>query len=193
MEQPLENEPLAPEDVAGSRQVLVQPPGTTGASNSQALKIAAVTTLVCILLSAQAFTAYMVIDQKQQIHELQTSNDKLERQMFARPRVASHNMVMPMDSLPLMDVFNDEKEAETPKPAVTPPSVETQLRELTEDHQLPEMSPSVLTNLETLRRQITENDWKSFKSWLRFWMIFQKAQTPAPTPEPGSGHYVEEW
>lgn len=50
-------------------------------SNSRALKIAGLTTLACLLLASQVFTAYMVFDQKQQIHNLQKNSERMGKQL----------------------------------------------------------------------------------------------------------------
>lgn len=50
-------------------------------SNSRALKIAGLTTLACLLLASQVFTAYMVFGQKQQISALQTNSERMGRQL----------------------------------------------------------------------------------------------------------------
>lgn len=192
MEHASEDAPLAAETRTESQQVLVQPSGASGNSNARALKIAGITTLVCLLVSAQVFTAYMVFDQKQQIQGLQTTNQKLEKQMTIRSRVVPQKMVMPIESLPLFDFTVDGK---TPQPTkveppkkqqdVAPPTVEEQLRELIQDQDIPQMNQSFMANLQTLKQEVPEADWKSFESWLRHWLIFQMAQkTPAPTSEP---------
>lgn len=51
-------------------------------SNSRALKVAGLTTLACLLLASQAFTAYLVLDHKQQIHNLQKNSEKVEKQLM---------------------------------------------------------------------------------------------------------------
>lgn len=50
-------------------------------SNSRALKVAGLTTLACLLLASQVFTAYMVFGQNQQIKDLQSKNDNVKRQL----------------------------------------------------------------------------------------------------------------
>lgn len=43
--------------------------------------MAGLTTLACLLLASQVFTAYMVFNQKQQIHTIQKNNEKLGKQL----------------------------------------------------------------------------------------------------------------
>lgn len=50
-------------------------------SNSRALKIAGLTTLACLLVASQVFTAYTVFSQKQQIHTLQKNSDRINKQL----------------------------------------------------------------------------------------------------------------
>lgn len=50
-------------------------------SNSRALKVAGLTTLACLLLASQVFTAYMVVSQKGQINSLQKNSEKMGKQL----------------------------------------------------------------------------------------------------------------
>lgn len=54
-------------------------------SNSRAFKIAGLTTLACLLLASQVFTAYTLFGQKQQIHTLQKNSDRMSRQLTRTP------------------------------------------------------------------------------------------------------------
>ena len=158
MEHSSEEAPLAADSRAGSEQVLIPASGTPGGSNGHALKIAGITTLVCLLVSAQVFTAYMMFDQKQQIQDLQATNQRMEKQVSLRSRVSPQKMVMPMASMPLLD-FSDDSNAPnptTPKEAPklnktpSPPSVEEQLMDLMKDLELPHFNKTFLANLQTL-------------------------------------------
>ncbi|KAJ0002487.1 hypothetical protein NQD34_007636 [Periophthalmus magnuspinnatus] len=195
MEHASEDAPLAADSRAGSEQVLVMPSSPTSTippyvwfnrgSNSHALKVAGITALVCLLVSAQVFTAYLVFDQKQQIQGLQTNNQKMERQMTLRSRGKEvfrtkwkrtpQKIMMPADSLPLLDFSSDEM-----TPQNTPKSESPKVSSLCyyPDHELPEMNESFLANLQTLKQRVSETDWKSFESWMRYWLIFQMAQKP---------------
>ncbi|KAJ0050204.1 hypothetical protein NL108_014051 [Boleophthalmus pectinirostris] len=194
MEHASEDAPLARDSGTGSEQALVVPTAPRRGSNSHAVKIAGITTLVCLLVSAQVFTAYMVFDQKQQIQGLQTSNQRLEKQMGQRPRESLKKIVMPANSMPILDFFDDGKspqnspKAEPPKQDVAPPSVEKQLQELMKDQDFPQMNESFLANLQTMKQKVSETDWKSFEAWMHYWLIFQMAQkTSTPTPQPDGG------
>lgn len=50
-------------------------------SNKRALTVAGLTTLACLLLASQVFTAYMVFNQKQQIHSLQKNSERMGKQL----------------------------------------------------------------------------------------------------------------
>ncbi|XP_024139988.1 CD74 molecule, major histocompatibility complex, class II invariant chain a [Oryzias melastigma] len=185
-----EDSPLAREDGMGSDENLVPRVVSRGGSNSRAFKIAGLTTLACLLLASQVFTAYMVYNQKQQIHTLQKNSERMGKQLTrASQVVAPARMAMPMNSLSLVSDFSED--AKTPliklqDTAVV--SVEKQLMDLMQDVSLPKFNETFLANLQTLRQQINESEWQTFESWMRNWLIFQMAQKtpPAPTPQPAS-------
>ncbi|XP_038132841.1 CD74 molecule, major histocompatibility complex, class II invariant chain a [Cyprinodon tularosa] len=103
-----EDAPLARGSVSGSHEVLVNA-GPRGGSNSRAAKVAALTTLACLLLASQVFTAYMLFDQKQQIHTLQKTSERMGKLMTRTSQVAAPaRMAMPMNSLPLQMDFTEE-------------------------------------------------------------------------------------
>ncbi|XP_031175357.1 CD74 molecule, major histocompatibility complex, class II invariant chain a isoform X2 [Sander lucioperca] len=184
MAQSGEDAPLARGSLAGSEEVLVAPAGPTGGSNRRALKVAGLTTLACLLLASQVFTAYMVFDQKQQIHSLQKNTDRMGKQMTrSSPAVAPMRMQMPMNSLPLLMDSTLDQDTTTPMTKLqdTLVSVETQLKDLMQDSQLPQFNETFLANLQSLKQHVNESEWKSFESWMRYWLIFQMAQqSPAP-------------
>ncbi|MEQ2282967.1 hypothetical protein AMECASPLE_006293 [Ameca splendens] len=189
-----EDAPLARGSTSGSHEVLINNAGPTGGSNSRALKIAGLTTLACLLVASQVFTAYMVFDQKQQIHTLQKSSERIGRQMTRTSQgVAPARMAIPMNSLPLQMDFteDDSKSSETPliklqDTAIV--SLEKQVMDLVKDVSLPQFNETFLANLKSLKQQINDSEWQSFESWMRYWLIFQMAQQkPAgPTPQPAS-------
>lgn len=41
--------------------------------------------LACLLLAGQAFTAYMVFNQRGQIHDMEKTNDNMRKQLRNRP------------------------------------------------------------------------------------------------------------
>lgn len=59
-------------------------------SNSRALKIAGVTTLICALIASQIFTAVIIFDQNKQIEELNKKSDRLGRDITRGPKGTKH-------------------------------------------------------------------------------------------------------
>uniref|UniRef100_A0A3Q4AIG3 Thyroglobulin type-1 domain-containing protein n=1 Tax=Mola mola TaxID=94237 RepID=A0A3Q4AIG3_MOLML len=183
-----EDAPLARGSLAGSDEALVFPARPAGSSNSRALKVAGLTTLVCLLLGSQVFTAYMVFGQKQQIHQLQRNSDHMSKQLVRSSQaVPPVRMQMPMNSLPLLTNF-----------PVCVCSFLTLLIDFCDvaelllyfwqDFQPPQFNETFMANLQGLKSHMNETEWQSFESWMRFWLIFQMAQQkPAPpTADPAS-------
>ncbi|KAM7417745.1 hypothetical protein PAMA_017406 [Pampus argenteus] len=185
-----EDAPLAREGLAGSEEVLIPTTGPTR-SNSRALKVAGLTTLACLLLASQVFTAFMVFDQKQQISSLQKNSERMGKQLSRSSPVASpRKMHMPMSSLPLLMDFTSNEDPKTPLTKLQDTavvSVEKQLKDLLQAP-LPQFNGTFLVNLQQSMKQMNESEWKSFETWMRHWLIFEMAQrTPAPpTPKPAS-------
>ncbi|XP_030252735.1 CD74 molecule, major histocompatibility complex, class II invariant chain a [Sparus aurata] len=193
MAQAPEDAPLARGSLSGSDEALILPGPPSGGSNSRAFKIAGLTTLACLLLASQVFTAYTMFGQKQQIHTLQKNSDRMSRQLTRTPPAgAPMRMHMPMNSLPLMmDYIPDEdsKSSKTPmtklQDAVV--SVEKQVKDLIQDSQLPQFNETFLANLQSLKQHMNETEWQSFETWMRYWLIFQMAQQqPPPVSQPAA-------
>uniref|UniRef100_A0AAQ6IN15 Thyroglobulin type-1 domain-containing protein n=1 Tax=Anabas testudineus TaxID=64144 RepID=A0AAQ6IN15_ANATE len=216
MSGPQEDAPLARGSVAGSEEALVMPVAPRGGSNSRALKVAGLTTLAVMLLASQVFTAYVVFNQKQQIHTLQKNSERMDKQLTRSSQaVAPMRMHMPMNSLPLLADFTSDEDSKKSKTPLTKlqdtavVSVEKQLKDLMEvcctqrtvcphvadavcvanlwsyleqDFELPHFNETFLANLKSLKQQINESEWKSFESWMRYWLIFQMAQQKPVTP-----------
>nr|AKA66318.1 MHC II invariant chain [Siniperca chuatsi] len=187
-----EDAPMARGSLAGSDEALILPAGPTGGSNSRALKVAGLTTLACLLLASQVFTAYMVFGQKEQIHTLQKNSERMSKQLTRSSQaVAPMKMHMPMNSLPLLMDFTPNEDSKTPLTKLQDTavvSVEKQLKDLMQDSQLPQFNETFLANLQGLKQQMNESEWKSFESWMRYWLIFQMAQQKPvpPTADPAS-------
>ncbi|XP_028272488.1 CD74 molecule, major histocompatibility complex, class II invariant chain a [Parambassis ranga] len=183
MANPEETAPMARER-AGSEEVLIVGAAPRGGSNSRALKIAGLTTLACLLLASQVFTAYMVFDQKQQIHTLQKSSERMGRQMTrSSPGGVPMRMAMPMNTLPLLKDFSDDENSKTPLTKLqntATVSVEKQVKDLLQDANLPQFNQTFLANLQNLKQQMEEGEWKKLESWMHYWLIFQMAQEKPP-------------
>uniref|UniRef100_A0A669ECG3 CD74 molecule, major histocompatibility complex, class II invariant chain a n=1 Tax=Oreochromis niloticus TaxID=8128 RepID=A0A669ECG3_ORENI len=183
--------PLARGSLADSEEILLPPAAPRGGSNSRALKIAGLTTLACLLVASQVFTAYTVFSQKQQIHTLQKNSDRMNKQLTRSSHaVAPVRMAMPMNSLPLLMDFTEDSTA--PKTPLTKlqdtaiVSVEKQLMDLMQDSELPQFNETFLANLQTLKQHMNDSEWKSFETWMRYWLIFKMAQQQPATPTPQS-------
>ncbi|KAL0974032.1 hypothetical protein UPYG_G00214510 [Umbra pygmaea] len=164
-----------------------------GGSNSRAFKVAALTVLACLLLAGQALTAYLVFNQRGQIHDMQKSNDNIRKQIRNRPPVAPVQMHMPLLNMPRLVDFSEEEKSpkETPltkleNTAVVIESLEKQVQDLLENSELPQFNETFLANLQSLKKQMEGSDWKDFETWARNWLIFQMAQvkSSAPTTPP---------
>ncbi|XP_054648489.1 H-2 class II histocompatibility antigen gamma chain-like isoform X2 [Dunckerocampus dactyliophorus] len=187
-----ENAPLAGGSRAGSADPLVGPERSRGGSNSRALKVAGLTTLACMLVASQVFVVYMVFDQRQQIHSLQKNADKMNRQLQA-PQAAPIKMLEPMNRFHLMDVLLDAgSAAPEPKPKAPvkeeKPSVQTSIGVeemmslMEENFELPNFNDTILGNLQSLKRQMNQSNWKSFESWMGNWILFEMAQDKSVPP-----------
>ncbi|XP_039975962.1 CD74 molecule, major histocompatibility complex, class II invariant chain a isoform X2 [Xiphias gladius] len=190
-----EDAPLARGSLSGSEHVLVGPVRTGGSSNSRALKVAGLTTLACLLLASQVFTAYMVFGQKQQIHSLQKNSERMGKQLSRSPHASvPMRMHMPMNTLPLLTDFTDSQDSKTSKTPLTGSavvSVEKQLMDLLQDSQLPQFNETFLVNLQSLKQQMNESEWKSLESWMRNWLIFQMAQQQPVPPTSESASVIK--
>ncbi|KAK2904092.1 hypothetical protein Q8A73_010749 [Channa argus] len=184
--------PLDTGSLNGSEEALVTHARPRGGSNSRAFKVAGLTTLACLLLASQVFTAYMVFSQKQQIHSLQKNSDRMSKQLTRSSQaVAPMRMHMPMNSLPLLADFTSDEDTKTPLTKLQDTavvSVEKQLMDLMEDFQAPQLNETFLANLQNLKQHMNESEWKSFETWMRYWLVFQMAQQKptTPTPQPAS-------
>ncbi|NP_001306867.1 HLA class II histocompatibility antigen gamma chain [Larimichthys crocea] len=199
MAQSQEDAPLAG-SLAGSSEALILPGRPAGGSNSRAFKVAGLTTLACLLLASQVFTAYMVFGQKDQIRTLQKNSERLGRQLSrssqgSSNRGASMRMAMPMNSLPLLKDFSDEDSTTTKTPMIklqdTVISVEKQVKDLIQDSELPQFNETFLVNLRGLKQHMNDSEWQSFESWMRYWLIFQMAQQKPPTPTAQSASTIQ--
>ncbi|CAB1325240.1 unnamed protein product [Coregonus sp. 'balchen'] len=126
---------------------------------------------------------------------MQKSNDNMRKQLRNRPpAVAPVKMQMPMFNMPRMIDFTDE-DTKTPMTkledtATAIVSLEEQVKDLLQNPQLPQFNETFLANLQSLKDQMEETEWKGFETWARYWLLFQMAQEkpPAsPTPQPASG------
>lgn len=183
MENPPEYPPIG--STIGSQDPLLPQP-TPRPSNSRALKVAGLTTLACLLLASQVFTAYMVFSQRQDISNLKKSSEKMSKQV-TRSSQSNYPMRLPIGTLPLMSTFTQIESGTTNSPdtrvqETVEASVEEQLRDFLEDFQQPHFNETFLGNLQRLKQDMNESQWKSFEAWMRHWLIFQLAQQKPQVP-----------
>ncbi|XP_061542143.1 CD74 molecule, major histocompatibility complex, class II invariant chain a [Phycodurus eques] len=177
MEEIGENAPL---ERAGSADNLIRVERSRRGSNSYALKVAGLTMLACLLLASQVFVAYMVFDQKQQIQILQKNSDNLNRQLHAA-QVATIKMREPMNSFPRIHAFVDFDSVATEAPVKQEKKrdsvgMDEMIGLMEENFEMPKFNDTILANLQSLKKQLNETEWKGFESWLRNWLIFHMSQ-----------------
>uniref|UniRef100_U3J8L0 CD74 molecule n=1 Tax=Anas platyrhynchos platyrhynchos TaxID=8840 RepID=U3J8L0_ANAPP len=91
------------------------------------------------------------------------------------------NTPLAMRVLPLAPSLDD-----TPVKDMGPPSnkTEDQVRHLLlqadPKKMFPELKDSLLGNLKSLKKTMTDADWKSFESWMHKWLLFEMAKSPKP-------------
>ncbi|KAM9849542.1 CD74 molecule, major histocompatibility complex, class II invariant chain a [Aulostomus maculatus] len=178
-----EDAPLA---AGNSHEALVGNVEVRRGSNSRALKIAGLTTLACLLLASQVFTAYMVMGQKQQIQNLQMDSERMGRQLTRPSQVVLPMKVpMAMNSLSLLNNFDDSTASKQSMTKLQDTAVmvtmEEQVKNLLQGLEVPRFSGDFLANMQNLKDHMNETDWKSLETWMSHWLLFQLAQQkPAP-------------
>uniref|UniRef100_A0A493TQ28 CD74 molecule n=1 Tax=Anas platyrhynchos platyrhynchos TaxID=8840 RepID=A0A493TQ28_ANAPP len=127
--------------------------------------------LVALLIAGQAVTIYFVYQQSGQISKLTRTSQNLQLEALQRKLPKSSksagNMKMSMVNTPLaMRVLPlapslDDTQADPKK-------------------MFPELKDSLLGNLKSLKKTMTDADWKSFESWMHKWLLFEMAKSPKP-------------
>ncbi|XP_015205516.2 H-2 class II histocompatibility antigen gamma chain isoform X1 [Lepisosteus oculatus] len=163
--------------------------GQRSSSSNRGYKIAGFTLLACLLIAGQAVTVYFVMSQKGQITTLEQHTENLKKQLNTRkpaPPSAPKMLHMPMFNMPLlMDYSEDSKKVPMKKIEDTATvSLEKQVKDLLQDENLPQFNETFLGNLQGMKSQMEDSEWKSFESWMRSWLIFQMAQQQPPKPTP---------
>ncbi|XP_029971038.1 H-2 class II histocompatibility antigen gamma chain [Salarias fasciatus] len=179
-----EDDALAREHLTGSEEQLTAPAAVPrGGSNSRALKIAGLTTLVCLLVSSQLFTAYIVFDQRQQVQSLQKSSDRLSRGLARTSQVKTPmKLQMPMNSL-LMDFAPDQDAAPSKPPQPKDTATVSEEKQLMDAMlNLNMFNETLLANMQCLKEQMNETDWKRLEALIRQLLNFQKAHQKSVPP-----------
>nr|AAX89536.1 MHC class II associated invariant chain [Anas platyrhynchos] len=147
--------------------------------------------LVALLIAGQAVTIYFVYQQSGQISKLTRTSQNLQLEALQRKlpkssksagnmKMSMVNTPLAMRVLPLAPSLDD-----TPVKDMGPPSnkTEDQVRHLLladPKKMFPELKDSLLGNLKSLKKTMTDADWKSFESWMHKWLLFEMAKSPKP-------------
>ncbi|XP_013031434.1 HLA class II histocompatibility antigen gamma chain isoform X2 [Anser cygnoides] len=148
--------------------------------------------LVALLIAGQAVTIYFVYQQSGQISKLTRTSQNLQLEALQRKLPQSSkpasNMKMSMVNTPLaMRVLPLAPSVDSmPVKDMGPRSnkTEDQVRHLLLQgdprKMFPELKDSLLDNLKSLKKTMTDVDWKSFESWMHKWLLFEMAKSPKP-------------
>lgn len=161
------------------------------------LLYAGVSILVAMLIAGQVVGIMFLMKQQDKIDGLQKTTRRLESKYSAsrgpfRPKPIMHLRPMMMD-LPIsyINPNADAPKLPTPKSTTSPMTVMEQVHQLLKDGNrtegIPEMIGSFSDNLQLLKENLNESDWKDFESWLQNWFLFQLVQPEkktAPTQAP---------
>uniref|UniRef100_A0A8C3GI59 CD74 molecule n=2 Tax=Cairina moschata TaxID=8855 RepID=A0A8C3GI59_CAIMO len=148
--------------------------------------------LVALLIAGQAVTIYFVYQQNGQISKLTRTSQNLQLEALQRKlpqsskpasnmKMSMVNTPLAMRVLPLAPSLDD-----APVKDMGPPSnkTEDQVRHLLlqadPKKMFPELKDSLLDNLKSLKKTMTDADWKSFESWMHKWLLFEMAKSPKP-------------
>ncbi|XP_075571287.1 HLA class II histocompatibility antigen gamma chain isoform X2 [Pelecanus crispus] len=143
--------------------------------------------LVALLIVGQAVTIYFVYQQSGQISKLTRTSQTLQLEALQRKlptsakpvskmKTAMVNMPLSMRVLPLapsatiMDMG--------PVSNKTEDQVKHLLLEADRKKMFPDLKDNLMENLKTLKKTMTNEDWKSFESWMHKWLLFEMAKSP---------------
>ncbi|XP_067423080.1 HLA class II histocompatibility antigen gamma chain [Emydura macquarii macquarii] len=158
----------------------------------------AISILVALLIAGQAVTVYFVYQQSGQISKLTKTSQDLQLESLSRKlpqsakpvsklRMAKFSMPMVMRELPLAPKV-DVTPTENPSSLnTTEDKVKHLLLHADPSKMFPEMRNNLMENLNHLKSTMTDNDWKSFESWMHKWLLFEmakKSESVQPTELP---------
>ncbi|NXS42761.1 HG2A protein, partial [Balaeniceps rex] len=143
--------------------------------------------LVALLIAGQAVTVYFVYQQSGQISKLTRTSQTLQLEALQRKLPSSAKPVSKMKTamvnMPLaMRVLPLAPSADTVDMAPASNKTEDQVKHLLleTDHKkmFPDLKDNLMNNLKTLKNTMTDEDWKSFESWMHKWLLFEMAKNP---------------
>ncbi|NWZ20761.1 HG2A protein, partial [Asarcornis scutulata] len=144
--------------------------------------------LVALLIAGQAVTIYFVYQQNGQISKLTRTSQNLQLEALQRKLPQSQYPPGHRPPMVLTPLVLTPTSASLPQPVkdMGPPSnkTEDQVRHLLlqadPKKMFPELKDSLLGNLKSLKKTMTDADWKSFESWMHKWLLFEMAKSPKP-------------
>ncbi|XP_029854165.1 HLA class II histocompatibility antigen gamma chain isoform X4 [Aquila chrysaetos chrysaetos] len=144
--------------------------------------------LVALLIAGQAVTVYFVYQQSGQISKLTKTSQTLQLEALQRKLPSSAKPVstrrMNLDVPLAMRVLPLAPSAD--KMNMAPPSNKTEdqvkhlLLQADPRKMFPELKDNLMDNLKSLKKTMTDADWKSFESWMHKWLLFEMAKNPKP-------------
>ncbi|KAM6249374.1 HLA class II histocompatibility antigen gamma chain [Spheniscus humboldti] len=151
--------------------------------------LSALSILVALLIAGQAVTVYFVYQQSGQISKLSRTSQTLQLEALQRKlpasakpvskmKIAMVNMPRAMQVLPLDHSAGDMDTA--PASNKTEDQVKHLLLQADPRKMFPELKDNLMDNLKSLKKTMTDVDWKSFESWMHKWLLFEMAKNPKP-------------
>ncbi|KAF1421746.1 H-2 class II histocompatibility antigen gamma chain, partial [Spheniscus magellanicus] len=147
--------------------------------------------LVALLIAGQAVTVYFVYQQSGQISKLSRTSQTLQLEALQRKlpasakpvskmKIAMVNMPRAMQPLCSCCFFVFFLEDTAPASNKTEDQVKHLLLQADPRKMFPELKDNLMDNLKSLKKTMTDVDWKSFESWMHKWLLFEMAKNPKP-------------
>uniref|UniRef100_A0A8B9M805 CD74 molecule n=1 Tax=Accipiter nisus TaxID=211598 RepID=A0A8B9M805_9AVES len=144
--------------------------------------------LVALLIAGQAVTVYFVYQQSGQISKLTKTSQTLQLEALQRKLPASAkpvskmrmNLDMPLAMRVLPLAPSEERMNMAPPSNKTEDQVKHLLLQADPRKMFPELKDNLMDNLKSLKKTMTDADWKSFESWMHKWLLFEMAKNPKP-------------
>ncbi|XP_071615377.1 HLA class II histocompatibility antigen gamma chain isoform X2 [Heliangelus exortis] len=144
--------------------------------------------LVALLIAGQAVTIYFIYQQSGQISKLTKTSQTLQLEALQRKLPSSAKPVnkmkmsivdtpMAMRVLPLAPSAADMDMA-PPASNKTEDQVKHLLLQGDPRKVFPELKDNLMGNLKSLKKTLTDADWKAFESWMHKWLLFEMAKKP---------------
>ncbi|XP_008500411.2 HLA class II histocompatibility antigen gamma chain isoform X1 [Calypte anna] len=144
--------------------------------------------LVALLIAGQAVTVYFIYQQSGQISKLTKTTQTLQLEALqmklpsnAKPvnkmKMSMVDTSMAMRVLPLAPSAADVDVA-PPASNKTEDQVKHLLLQGDPKKMFPELKDNLMGNLKSLKKTLTDADWKAFESWMHKWLLFEMAKKP---------------